>query len=120
MAIKDKLLELEKRIVALEERNKTIENLEGYKENEIRLIEEEATSTVIQHLQNTYQSLLVLTPAKDYVKYLYDPLNERRLLTEFDGLVILSNYPDDIANKKLDIRVTANEKLDSIVVCCVH
>ena len=44
MAIKDKLLELEKRIVALEERNKTIENLEGYKENEIRLIEEEATS----------------------------------------------------------------------------
>lgn len=96
MDISKKLEELERRIKALEKSQIVINDLHNYVKGEIRLIEETATNAVLEHLKQTYQTLVTLRPCRDYVNYLWDPFEDSMMITELDGVLVLSNDPSDI------------------------
>lgn len=89
-----------------------IENLINFNKNEIKIIEREATISVIAHLQEKYQTLWTLIPTDTYIKRFdspfYDEDGNIREITELDGVIILSNDPEDLNDKRLNVRLSSD------------
>ena len=99
---------LEERIAALEY---TVGNLVGYNKNEIKLIEQEGTESVSKYIsENIGLSLMMLRPSPNYITHLTDPCDANNELTELDGVIILSNDPNDIRNKRLNLSIAQNNE----------
>jgi hypothetical protein len=67
--------------------------------------------SVYSYLHESYPGLWTMKPSKSYVKELRDPY-EDTILTEFDGLIIMSNDPQDFKNPLLNVMVDENKNLD--------
>jgi hypothetical protein len=104
-------MSLEERIKLLEKR---VEVLEGFNTNEVSIIEHEGTNSVYAYLQKSYPGLWIMQPNKNFVKTLPHPYEKNKDLTEFDGILILSNDPKDFQNPLLNKMLDENRILDDL------
>jgi ribosome biogenesis protein Nip4 len=113
-----RLSNIEERLSILEKKYITVLDLSGYIDGEIKLIEEEGTNSVIEYLKNKYLGFMILQPSKSYIKRLNKPTSEDSdnydEITELDGVIILSNDPNDILNNNLNIYIDENKKLNKL------
>lgn len=100
-----RLEDIEIRLAKLE---KTYLGITDYHKGEIRLIEEEGTNSVLEYLKDKYRGFLVFKPSRDYIKRVRKPKLESEI-TEFDGIIILSNDPKDIRSDLLNLYITEDK-----------
>ncbi len=96
--------------------NEILQNLINFNINEIKILENEATISVIHYLQNRYQTFWTFKPNNNFIKRLYEPFYDQNdndvEITELDGVIILSNDIDDFNNEKLNVQFGINKTLN--------